>query len=249
MAKAAFLRQLLDALEEQKQAVAATIVKINGDYPGVAAGNSLLWTGEVQHGSLGSKELDEKVAGLAPEVLAKHRPVLETLEAGNTAVTVFLEPVVPRPEILILGGGHVGQQVAAVGKIAGYRVTVVDDRPDFANRALFPTADKIICNSFTEALKQIKIGPMTFITIVTRGHRSDYECLRAVIGSPAAYIGMIGSRRRAKGVLELLEAEGVATELLQRVHSPIGLDIGGETPAEIAISILAQIIQVYRRGK
>lgn len=248
MAKLAFFHQLLAALEEQKPAVAATVVKVADSLPGVAAGNRLLWTPEVRYGSLGCKALDDAVAELAAAVLTVRRPGLKTLDLENTVVTVFLEPVLPEPEVLILGGGHVGQQVAAAVKLVGYRVTVVDDRPDFANETLFPGADRIICNNFAAALQQIKITPMTFITIVTRGHRHDYDCLRAVIDSQAAYIGMIGSPRRVKGVKELLQAEGIPAALLDRVHAPIGLDIGAETPAEIAISILAEIIRVFRRG-
>ncbi|WP_258358487.1 XdhC family protein [Moorella sulfitireducens] len=248
MDKLSFFRHLLAALEGQEAGVAATVVKIEGDVPGVAPGDRYLWSTGRCYGSLGPAGLEAAVAERTPEVLAGRRPLLETIDLEGGSVTLFLEPALPGPEIIVLGGGHVGQQVAAVAKLAGYRVTVIDDRPDFANRALFPTADRIICKNFTAALQDIKITPATFIVIVTRGHRYDYECLRAVIASPAAYIGMIGSRRRVRGVKERLVEEGVGEDLLERIHAPIGLDIGAETPTEIAVSIMAEIIRVYRCG-
>ncbi|AOQ24973.1 putative xanthine dehydrogenase subunit A [Moorella thermoacetica] len=248
MGKLAFFQELLAALEEQRPAVAATVVKVEGEVPGMAVGSHFLWMPDGRYEGPGAAVLEETLGEVAPGVLAGHRPRLETVKVKGGNITLFLEPVLPEPRILILGGGHVGQQVAAAAKLVGYRVTVVDDRPDFANKALFPAADRIICAPFTTALQEIEINPSTFIVIVTRGHRYDYECLRAVIQAPAAYIGMIGSRRRVQGVRERLLEEGVDPQALARVHAPIGLDIGAETPAEIAISILAEIIRVYRRG-
>lgn len=248
MGKLAFFQELIAALEEQRPAVAATVVGVEGDVPGMAAGDHFLWMPGGRHEGPGAPGLEEALDEMAPGILAGRRPRLETLEVKDGNITLFLEPVLPEPGVLVLGGGHVGQQVAAAAKLVGYRVTVVDDRPDFANKALFPKADRVICAPFTTALQEIEINPSTFIVIVTRGHRYDYECLRAVIRAPAAYIGMIGSRRRVRGVRERLLAEGVDPQLMARVHAPIGLDIGAETPAEIAISILAEIIRVYRRG-
>lgn len=279
MNKMAFFQDLLTALEEQQPAVAATVVRVEGDALGINPGEHFLWRPGSPAGVLAATtpeghpgvpappggepgpdvpgqrgEVDKStalagaVAEAAAAVLAGRRPQLTTLKVGGDRVTFFLEPVSPEPEVLILGGGHVGQQVAALAAQVGYRITVVDDRPDFANKQLFPAADRVICAPFTTALQELKINPSTFVVIVTRGHRYDYECLRAVIQAPAAYIGMIGSRRRVQGVRERLLAEGVNQEALARVHAPIGLDIGAETPAEIAISILAEIIRVYRRG-
>jgi len=248
MDKLAFFQQLLAALEEQQPAVAATVLQVGTGLPGVTPGNRYLWSASGRYGSLGMVDLDAAVAERAGEVLSGRRSRLETVELEGGSVTLFLEPVLPEPEVIVLGGGHVGQQVAAAAKLAGYRVTAIDDRPDFANPALFPAADRIICRDFATALQEVKLTPATYIVIVTRGHRYDYDCLRAAIASPAAYTGMIGSRRRIKGVKERLRADGVPETALAGVHAPIGLDIGAETPAEIAISILAEIIRVYRRG-
>ncbi|MGB9662050.1 MAG: XdhC family protein [Moorellaceae bacterium] len=246
-----FFRKVREALDTNRPAVAALVLRAvteGGSRVRPGARKLYFFEGEGV-GDLGDPELETEVAGRAGEVFARRRPETVTVALPGKVVEVFLEPVLPEPKILVLGGGHVGQKVAALAKEVGYRVTVVDDRPDFANRELFPGADEVICDDFQEALGKISLDPATYIVIVTRGHRHDYECLRRVIDSPAAYIGMIGSRRKVKGVKERLMAEGVAPERLSRVHAPIGLDIGAETPAEIAVSILGEIIKVYRRGE
>ncbi|MBE3581946.1 MAG: XdhC family protein [Thermoanaerobacteraceae bacterium] len=246
-----FFRELKEALDHNRPAVAAAIVRVSpGGYPAVKpGGRSLYYTNGEGCGSLGDPRLDALVAARVPEVFARRRPQLVSLTLEDNEVEVFLEPVLPEPKILILGGGHVGQKVAALAKEVGYRVTVVDDRPAFANPQLFPHADEIICRDFADALQNIQIDPATYVVIVTRGHRHDYECLRQVIGSPAAYIGMIGSRRKVQGVRARLLADGIPQEALDRVHAPIGVDIGAETPGEIGVSILAEIIRVYREGR
>ncbi|MGI9951769.1 XdhC/CoxI family protein [Moorellaceae bacterium AZ2] len=246
-----FFRELRQALATNRPAVAARIVRVipEGDTRVRPGARKLYYCDAEGYGSLGDPQLDALVAARVPEIFARRRPELVSLALGDREVELFLEPVLPEPHVLVLGGGHVGQKVAALAKEVGYRVTVVDDRPAFANRQLFPRADAIVCQDFEGALRQIPIDPATYIVIVTRGHRHDYECLRQVIHSPAAYIGMIGSRRKVKGVKDRLLAEGIAEEALARIYAPIGLDIGAETPAEIAVSILAEIIRVYRQGR
>ena len=159
---------------------------------------------------------------------------------------ILLEPPTTAVQLLILGAGHIALPLATMAKILGYEVTVVDDRPSFANSARFSTADTIICNDFERALEGITINPQTFVVIITRGHRYDKVCLRKVINQPAAYIGMIGSRKRVKALIAELEEAGVPSELLQKLYSPIGLKIGAETPEEIAVSILGELIKVQR---
>jgi len=155
----------------------------------------------------------------------------------------------PPLELVICGGGHVGQAVAVAGRFLGFNVTVIDDRADFASRDKFPDEQvRLIADDFVVALQSLKITPASHIVIVTRGHRHDEICLQEVIAKPARYIGMIGSRRRTTTIRERLKREGVGPELLRRVHAPIGLDIGALTPEEIAVAILAEIILVRRGG-
>lgn len=208
----------------------------------------------VQHLLITPDELDaiqerSHAFGRAVErLLAERRSGLVTLlDSGETW---FVDVHRARPTVVIAGAGHIAVPLAQMAKMLDFRVIVIDDRPTFVNPARFPTADQLICDHFDKALRSLSIDPDTYIVIITRGHQHDVTCLRAVIRSPAGYIGMIGSRRRVRGVFELLEQEeGIPRELLERVHAPIGLDIGAKTPAEIALSILAEIVKVYRGGQ
>ena len=168
--------------------------------------------------------------------------------ADEPGVDVYFEVVVGQLTLIVVGGGHVGACLAKVAHDAGWRIVVVDDRPDFANAERFPDADEIFCEDYGDALSRYPINSATYVIAVTRGHKHDEIALKAVINSPACYIGMIGSKRRVATVLRHLEEEGVAKDKLDRVWTPIGLDIGAETPEEIAVSIAAEMIMVRRGG-
>lgn len=157
------------------------------------------------------------------------------------------EPYLPQSRLIILGGGHIAKPLSAFAAQCGFSVTVADDRPAFANRERFPLADNVICESFARCFPLLKINRSAFIVIVTRGHRHDLDCLRQALKLETAYTGMIGSRRRVRAVMEQLAAEGYSRESLAAVRSPIGLEIGARTPEEIAVSILAEVIQYKRR--
>ena len=155
-----------------------------------------------------------------------------------------------RPErLIILGGGHVGQAISKFASAVGFYVIVVDDRPSFANRSCFPDAEEIYCEEFEKAIDQIQIGENDYITIVTRGHRFDLTCLRKVLaGIFPRYLGMMGSKRRVTGMIDLLQEEGNSPETVAQIHMPIGLNIGALTVPEIAISIVAELIEERRKG-
>ncbi len=161
--------------------------------------------------------------------------------------SLFVEPFSSRPGLVVVGAGHVGQAVALLGHWLGFAVTVLDNRPDFVTTERFPEADRLICEDFTIGLRSLSVSPSTYVVLVTRGHDWDEACLRAALDTPAAYIGMIGSRRRVGLVLDRLRGEGRTDDEMGRVHSPIGLDIGAETVEEIAMSIMAEVIAVRRR--
>ena len=164
------------------------------------------------------------------------------------SVEVMFE-VTERPAaLLIIGAGHIGQSLAVIGAHAGLVVTVLDDRESFANEERFPTAGRVICGDIVEELGRLAIDETTYVVLVSRGHKQDEAGLRAVVESDAAYVGMIGSKRRVGTVLTHLAQEGYSREALERVYTPIGLDIGAETPEEIAVSIVAEIISVRRGG-
>ena len=161
---------------------------------------------------------------------------------------VMLEVHERSATLLIVGGGHIGKALATIGHLCGFSVAVVDDRPDYANPERFPEADHVLCGDFVETLRGFPIDANTYIVCVTRGHKHDELSLRQVVASPAAYVGMIGSKRRVSAVLQHLLDDGYDPEAIARVHTPIGLDIGAETPEEIAIAIMAEVIQACRGG-
>lgn len=182
------------------------------------------------------------------KTLAEEKPALVKVEEGQSGVEeslFFLEPVIPLPRLVIAGAGHVGRAVARLGYFLDFEVTVIDDRPEFANRDNIPNADHIIVDQIAQTITKFPIGPDAYLVIVTRGHRYDAEVLRECIASDAAYIGMIGSDRKVKLMREkFLERGWAREEQFDRVRAPIGLDIGSKTVEEIALSIAAQLIQV-----
>jgi xanthine dehydrogenase accessory factor len=179
------------------------------------------------------------------EILAVQGSTLLTLGGCR----VFCELVGGRRDLVICGAGHVSIPVIQLGKQIGFHVTVIDDRPHFANEARRAGADQVLCDNFSSAMDTIQGSPDTYFVIVTRGHRYDTDCLRQALGKPNAYIGMMGSRKRVKLVKDQLLEEGADPAAVALVHSPIGLSIGAESPEEIAISILAEIIQVKNAHK
>jgi len=161
---------------------------------------------------------------------------------------LLLDPIQDKPTLLIAGGGHIALPLVKLGAILGFRVVVLDDRQEYANRERFPEADMVICQDFDAALSKVKVTSSTYLIIVTRGHALDELVLRRTITSKAAYIGMIGSQTKIRTVFERLRKDGVPEEAIRRVYAPIGLDIGGETPEEIAVSIVAEIVKLRRGG-
>jgi xanthine dehydrogenase accessory factor len=189
----------------------------------------------------GSQAITACLAGEVPRLFADS-------PAPQEAIEVFVEPVIPPPLLLIAGGGHVGQAVALQASQLGFDVTVIDDRPEFTNAALFPSSVNTRCGKFAEQLAAVPLEKDTYIVIVTRGHQHDAEALAACIHAPVGYIGMIGSRRKVALMRAHFLDSGLATEEeFNRVFAPVGLDIGAVTVPEIAVSIAAQLIAV-RRG-
>jgi xanthine dehydrogenase accessory factor len=188
--------------------------------------------------------------------------VSSILEAGNRSAwkeivapvagekqpaMIYLEPVFPLPRLVIAGAGHIGKAVSHQGRLLGFEVTVIDDREEFANTANLPDADNIIVKDIGAAVKEISKDKNTFIVIVTRGHGHDADALRPCIGSPAAYVGMMGSRVKVAKLHEEFITKGWATEEeWKRIHTPIGLGIGSQTIEEIAVSIAAELVRVRR---
>lgn len=237
-----------DALAVARRAVAdgrdaTTAVVVEAGDPALV-GRRLAWDGSRHHGDLG----DRAPSAAARRLLESGAgPGCHPLAGG---IELYVERWEPQAELLIVGAGHVAQPLSAVGDLLGFRVTVVDDRPELATRGRFPGADRVLVADLSDPLVGLEVGPRTSVVLVTRGHRHDYDCLRELArrGVRPRYIGMIGSRRRVRAAFEQLAAEGVPAEWLARVHAPLGLDIGAETPAEIAIAVGAEMVLAARGG-
>jgi len=169
-------------------------------------------------------------------------PKLTEIEKGKEPV--FIEPIRPYDVLYLFGAGHVSIFVASLASMVGFRVIVVDDRKEFANKERFPEADELIVLPFSDVFEKINISSSSYIAIITRGHIHDLNVLREALKSSGGYIGMIGSKRKREKIYQALMEEGVSGERLKQVHSPIGMDIGAETPEEIAVSVVAELIRV-----
>lgn len=176
-------------------------------------------------------------------------PCILSFSYKNAAYQVFWNELgTEQQRAIIFGGGHISQPLVQILAILEYDIMVVDDRLEFANANRFPGAQRVLCDSFDKVLQEIKPDEQTAVIIVTRGHKYDLECLRSVIGTSAGYIGMIGSRRKVRATLQVLQGEGVSQDLLARVRAPIGLDLGGQSPGEIGLSIAAEVVAAFNGG-
>jgi xanthine dehydrogenase accessory factor len=200
-------------------------------------------------GRLGSPALERVAADLIDEAIGDPR-ARDGLRTGPDGVEFYLEIRRPLRELVVVGAGHVAQPMAHLGSMLGYRVTVLDDRPDFATRERFPDADRLVRVDFSDPFADVRIHQRSHLLLVTRGHKYDYECLIRALRTdpPPAYIGMIGSRRRVRATYVQLLDEGIDRSLLERIHAPVGLDIGAETPEEIAVAVAAELVMLARGG-
>lgn len=201
------------------------------------------------HGSMGDPGLDATVLELALRALddPRHRDGLATVEGG---AEVYVELRRPVPDLVIVGAGHIARPMARMGADLGFRVWVLDDRPEFATRERFPEAHRLVRADFSDPFRDVPVHGRTHILLVTRGHKYDYDCLVRVLRAPTApaYIGMIGSRRRVRATFVQLLDDGIPRERLREIHAPVGLDIGAETPEEIAVAVAAELVKVRRGG-
>jgi xanthine dehydrogenase accessory factor len=253
MSQTAWVAALLASVRTREPVALATVVV------GPSAGKqAVIWLDKPPLGDLGLGELEGRVIADAQEVLRGRQHKLLRYDEGKrqaassnqqSAISVFVEVQRRAPELLIVGAGHIAAPLAQIAALCDFAVTVLDDRPSFANAARFPTAHKVLAAPLRETVRSLPMDADTFIVLVTRGHSHDVECLLEVLDRPVAYIGMIGSQRRVDAVFKLLaEEQGIDPAKFDRVYAPIGLDIGARTPAEIAVCIMAEIINVLRGG-
>ena len=249
----------LAELEAHNQAGAlCMIVRSQGSTPRHTGSKMLVYPDGSFIGTVGGGELENRVITAAKQAILDGMPRLLEYSMSDPArgdpgvcggqVEVFVEPVLPRPALVVIGSGHVGKAVAHLAHWLGFHVAVSDDRPEFCNPVAVPEADAYYPVPMAELPQQLKITPWTYLVLTTRGMNVDVEGLPALLDSPAAYIGVIGSKRRWASARKKMEELGVPAEKLARVRSPMGLELNAETPEEIAVSIMAEIIMLRQGG-
>lgn len=255
----AIARRLAEAVQHNQPTALLTIVD-SGRAARLVAGAKTLIDPARECGADEFTALNGEAVAQLRQLVQRGSPrLLELDAAGNVASAVrldpsgatrfFLDPVGGTQHLIIAGAGHIAQPLAALGSMLGFRVTIIDDRASFANRERFPTADHIIVKPFAAAIDSLKLDRHCYLVSVTRGHAFDDQTVRAALKQPGCFIGMIGSRRRVKATLARLEEDGFDPSLLDEIHAPLGLDIGAETPEEIAVAIMAEIIRERRTGR
>ena len=214
--------------------------------PGIAVGEKAIVFGDGSiEGNLGTGQTGLRLRDLALQILKEKRS--RAIDIGD-GVHVFFDALSSESRLLVCGAGHIALPLARFANDVGFSVTVLDDRSDFANPARFPGCTTITEN-FSVALRDLSLGPNTHVVIITRGHEHDVDCLMEILPRQVAYVGLIGSRRRVSFVLQWLEEKGFSRERLKDVFTPIGTPLGAESPEEIAISIVSELICVRRKGK
>ena len=245
-----------EALARGDSVALVTVVRSQGSTPQRAGAKMLVWADGRTVGTIGGGCYENDAFWKAREALSSGRPLLLHYELNDDfaqenglicggRMDVHVDPLTPSPRLFIVGAGHVGFHLAKIAADVGFRIHVVDDREKFANAERFPGAD-VVVEPIPEWLHRAEIPSSSYVVVVTRGHQHDLDAMRALAARDLKYLGLIGSRAKVARIYEALLEEGLPPECLQRVHAPIGLEIGAVTPAEIAISILAELIAVSR---
>jgi xanthine dehydrogenase accessory factor len=252
------LEAVLQAEASGEPAAMVTVVATEGSTPQKAGARMLVFGDGRIVGTIGGGCLEAEMSWRAREAIGGRRPRLVSYDltpdqAGEDGLVcggrmqVFIEPIEGTPVLCLFGAGHVAQPLARMAKACGFRVELADDRVKFANAERFPEADAIVVDDFVAAAGRMTLGPNSYAIVVTRGHKGDGEALQAVLGRGLRFVGLLGSKPKVVHIFAALEEKGVPREELARVHAPLGLEIGAQTPDEIAVSILAEMIAV-RRG-
>lgn len=244
--------ELVQISEQGAPAVLATVIEVTGNNTVKPGAKCLVRDGKVKAETIGDPKVVQAVFEESAIHLREEKSKLVTLNIpdSQTRAEVFFEVMPAPPKLVVVGAGHIAVPLVAMAKLMDFYVIVIDDRLAYANRERFPDADEVLVGDMAQMLKETTITPSSYIVLITRGHKYDEPCLREIIHSPAKYIGMIGSKRRIKACFERFrDEEKIAEEVIAQVYAPIGLDIATETPEEIALSILAEIVKVRRGGK
>ena len=252
--------ELVRLRRQGRKCALATIVDVRGSIPSYATAKLLVRDDGSMAGTIGGGCVEADVWSAAREVMETEKPKRLTFNLGQDAaydnglicggqLDVFIEPVLPVPRAYIFGAGHISKSLSQIATVAGFASVVIDDREAFASRERFPEAEEVHAAEYEEIFPKLPINETSYLIIVTRGHRDDMRVLKLALATPARYIAMIGSKRKVIGVIRELEKEGVPPAAFERLHAPMGLDIGAISPEEIAISVTAEMIAVRRNAE
>jgi len=251
-------KALVELENRQGAGALCTVIRSQGSTPRHTGSKMLVYPDGTILGSVGGGELENRVIQAALQAMQDGQSRLLEYSMADPArgdpgvcggqVEVYVEPITPKPLLVVVGSGHVGKAVAHLAKWLDFRVAVSDDRPDFCTLEAVPDAEVFYPVPMAELPQHLEITPWTYLVLTTRGASVDADGLPNLLDQPAAYLGVIGSRRRWATTCKLLLEKGISEEKLARVHSPVGLELNAETPEEIAVSIMAEIISLRRGG-
>jgi xanthine dehydrogenase accessory factor len=247
----ALSEELARISEQGGSAVLATIVEAEGNDRVEAGAKCLVVDGKVKANTVADARILQAIVRDSVAILNDEKSKLVAIEIPDGGkLQFFFEVMLEPPKLIVVGAGHIAVPLVQIAKVLDFHVTVIDDRLLYANRERFPAADEVLVGDMAQMLKEMTLTPSCYIVLITRGHKYDEPCLREILHSKAKYIGMIGSKRRIKACFQRFrDEEKITEEVIERVYAPIGLDIATETPPEIALSILAEVIKVRRGGK
>ena len=243
--------ELVRISDQGEAAVLATVVEVDAGVRVEAGAKCLVRNGKVSGETIGDARVLQAIVEESAARLRAEKSQLVALDVPQAGgkLEVFFEVMPAPPRLIVVGAGHIAVPLVRIAKVLDFHVTVIDDRLLYANRERFPDADEVLVGDMAQMLKEMSITPSCYIVLITRGHAYDEPCLRVVLPTDAKYIGMIGSRRRIKACFKRFrDQDQISEELIGRIYAPIGLDIATETPAEIALSILAEVVKVRRGG-
>ena len=250
--------EIAELKKRGERAALAIIISRHGSTPRHAAAKMLVFEDGRTIGTIGGGCVEAEVCAWAQSAITSEKTRVlsfdltedDAEESGlicGGKMEVYVEPILPDPTLFIFGAGHVGCCLAEIAKGLGFRIAVVDDRVKYANTDRFSSAESLYVGPWEEVLPKLPIDDGSFLVIATRGHKYDLLCLRHALQSPARYVGLLGSRRKIALFFETLKREGISSISFERVYAPVGLEIGSETPEEIAISIAAELVAVRKR--
>ena len=249
-------QELVNIAASGERAVLATVTSSRGSVPRKAGTKMIIKRDGTLIGSIGGGNVEQAVQEKALEVMKSREPQMmhldlkgrgeEALMICGGQMDVFLQLILPAETLYLFGAGHLSQSTATMAKMLGFRVVVIDPRPEYNNNDRFPDADALMVEEYDSAFSKLSVDENSYIIIYTPGHVTDAKCLQFAVSTRAKYIGMIGSKKKVKEIKERLRKKGVSRQQLDEIHAPIGLEINAQTPEEIAISILAEITKFRR---